>query len=169
MAFSNIIEEHAADAEGTEYGVEHSAQLDGGGSLRTAAKAEEAEYVRVCDRRERELMYWHADEFGEDFPTVMGAALALACDVIRDNGRNVLRSPDNGDEILIPLCGGGSIRCVAYPAAVEYVRVCDDEGRESGCWTEAEFHNDFAAAITALISAAAIATGTPSAQTDAAA
>lgn len=154
VGFIAFIEEHAAEATQDVYGAEIAAGLDGGGCLRTSAMREHAEYVRVCDRRGRELTYWHANEFAEDFPVVMGAVLALCCDVIRDNGRNVLAAPDDASEVLIPAAAGRTVRCKAYPAAVMYVRVCDGTGKELGRWDEAALARDFSAAISDFIKTA---------------
>ena len=43
------------------------------------------------------------------------------------------------NECIIRLASGGSIRTPAYPDSTDYVRVCDDEGRELMYWSSDEF------------------------------
>ena len=82
MAFhiDEATEQHATATADCEYTDESRIPLPSGGSIRFPAHPENVDYVRVSDDEDRELMYWHVDEFLEEgqFADVMGAFLGLA-------------------------------------------------------------------------------------------
>lgn len=57
---------------------------------------------------------------------------------------------NNGAETVVKLAGGGTIRY-----GEEYVRVCDDDGRELKSWREQEFADDFKTAMGNVLQLAA--------------
>ena len=81
MYIDEVTENHAQAVGRGNYENETIIELKSEGSIRCAAYPAEVDYVRVCDCAGRELMYWHADEFSEDFGSVMGAFLGLAYEV----------------------------------------------------------------------------------------
>lgn len=72
-----------------------------------------------------------------------------------DLGRDCPYAPvDRATETSIDFPGGAFV-CPAHPAECEYIRVVDHEGYEMGYWDEAEFEDDSADTMGALMGCAA--------------
>lgn len=61
---------------------------------------------------------------------------------------------DYGEECIIPLLEGGSIRTPAFPEECDYVRVCNDDAEEVGYWTWEEWQEDPQVVMGAIIGCA---------------
>lgn len=81
---SSMTEAHAQQEGVINNGSETVVKLVGGGDIRSGE-----DYVRVCDDDGRELMYWHRQEFEEDFNTAMGNFLQLAAACVEAGTRTV--------------------------------------------------------------------------------
>lgn len=59
-------------------------QLRGGKTLRCPAYPDECAYVRICDKDENELYYWHWDEWEYEPTEVMGAIIGACNEILKD-------------------------------------------------------------------------------------
>jgi len=164
----------AADESG--FGPEATVTFPTGFSMRTPAYPASAVYVRVCAPDGVEIAYFDEAEFLRDAAGTLSVLIAhvdrivnspdIDVDVLRASGdnpyglmpieivhRDASAGNEYGEETRMTNVANGFTMTVPADSQVDYVRVCDPDGNETGYWTVDEFSEDPADVVGAVFGA----------------